>query len=59
MKRIRRFDACVTYRGPEGVDVEEIFPVYMEDYLTAKAIALSYVLQVLKLQDFELRMVGA
>jgi hypothetical protein len=59
MRRVRRFDACVTYRGPEGLDVEEIFPVYMEDYLAAKAIALSYILQVLKLRDFELRMVGS
>jgi hypothetical protein len=59
MKRIRRFEACVTYRGPDGVDVEEIFPVYMEDYPTAQAVALSYILQVLKLKDFELRMVGA
>lgn len=39
--------------------MEEIFPVYMEDYLAAKSLALSYVLQVLKLRDFELRMVGA
>jgi hypothetical protein len=59
MKRVRRFEACVTYRGPEGRDVEEIFPVYVEDYLTAKSVALTYILEVLKLQDFELRMVGS
>ena len=59
MKRVRRFEACVTYRGPEGVEVEEVFPVYTEDYPSAKSMALTYILQVLKLQDFELRMVGS
>ena len=59
MKRVRRFDVCVTYRNREGVDLEEIFPVYVEDYLTAKSVALNYILEVLKLQDFELRMVGS
>ena len=59
MKRVRRFEACVTFRSPEGVQREETFPVLVEDYDAAKSTAISYVLQVLRLQDFELRIVGA
>jgi hypothetical protein len=59
MRRVRRFEACVTYRNRDGVDLEEIFPVHAEDYPTAKSVALTYILEVLKLQDFELRMVGS
>jgi len=43
---MRRFEACVTFRSPEGVQREETFPVVVEDYDTAKSTALSYVLQI-------------
>ena len=46
-------------KDAEGKTKEESFPVTVEDYVTAKALAESYVLQVMKLQDFELRLVGA
>jgi len=59
MRRIRRFEACVTYRSLEGEEREETFPVQVEDYETAKSIALTYILQILKLRDFELRIIGA
>lgn len=59
MKRIRRFEAHVTSRSPEGVEREDSFPVQVEDYPTATRIAVGYVLQVLRLEDFELRIVGA
>jgi hypothetical protein len=38
---------------------EEEFPVRAVDYATASRIAFDYVLKVLKLEDFELRIVGA
>lgn len=59
MRRIRRFEAHLTYRNSEGEEREETFPVQAEDYETAKSVALSYALQILKLQDFELRIIGA
>jgi hypothetical protein len=58
MKRMRRFEACVTFRSPEGSAARESVPVIGEDYDTAKSTALSYVLQILRLQNFELRIVG-
>ena len=59
MKRVRHFEARVTYQPPEGGEREETFPVQVEDYETAKSLALLYVLHILKLQDFELRIAGA
>ena len=59
MKKVRRFDASVTFRDSEGAKREENFPVYEKDYSAAKSAAFSYVLQILRLQDFELRMTGA
>jgi hypothetical protein len=59
MKRVRCFVASVEYRDSVGQPHEETFPVNVEDYSTATTVAVSYVLQVLKLQDFELRIVGA
>jgi hypothetical protein len=59
MKRIRCFTASVTYRENDGTDKEENFPVYVADYPTATSVALNYVLQILRLEDFELRVVGA
>jgi hypothetical protein len=57
--KVRRFTASVEYKDAEGKTKEESFPVTVEDYTTAKDLAETYVLQVLKLRDFELRLVGA
>ena len=59
MKKVRCFVASVTYREIDGKDKEETFPVCVTDYSTAQSLALSYVLKILKLEDFELRIVGA
>jgi hypothetical protein len=57
--KVRRFDASIAYTTPEGKTQEEEFPVRAADYAAANRIALDYVLKVLKLDDFELRIVGA
>jgi hypothetical protein len=54
MKRVRRFVASVEYKNAEGQAKEETFPVNVEDYSIATAVAVSYVLQVMKLENFEL-----
>lgn len=59
MKRVRRFIASVEYKNAKGQTREETFPVTVEDFTTATAVAERYVLEVLKLSDFELRMIGA
>jgi len=55
---IRRFAAQVTY-SKDGALHEEEIPLWAEDYGTANRLALAYVLQVLKLREFELRLVGS
>jgi hypothetical protein len=59
MKKVRCFVASVTYREIDGTDKEETFPVHVMDYPTAQSVAFTYVLKILKLEDFELRIVGA
>lgn len=59
MKRVRSFVASVEFKDSMGQIREETFPINVEDYSTVTAVAVSYVLQVMKLQDFELRIVGA
>ncbi|HEV2856719.1 MAG TPA: hypothetical protein VHC97_28285 [Thermoanaerobaculia bacterium] len=59
MKKVRRFVVSVTYRETDGTDREDTFPVQVETYEMARSVAFTYVLQILKLEDFELRIVGA
>jgi hypothetical protein len=59
MSSVRRFEASVTYRDTAGAEQEEAFPVHARDYATANRMAFAYVLEVLKLDEFELRLVGA
>ncbi|HEX4497986.1 MAG TPA: hypothetical protein VIE43_20085 [Thermoanaerobaculia bacterium] len=59
MLKVRQFAASVAYRNPTGQMEEEEFPVNAPTYSTASDMAFTYVLQVLKLKDFELRIVGA
>jgi hypothetical protein len=56
--RVRLFLASVSYRNTEGTVQEEEFPVYTSDYASASNMAFTYVLQVFRLTDFELRIVG-
>jgi hypothetical protein len=56
---IRRFLASVSYHDPAGALQEEEIPVQAEDYDKANRLVLAYVLRVLKLSEFELRVVGA
>jgi hypothetical protein len=56
---VRRFEASVSYRDAEGQEREEAFPVHAADPGLANRLAFTYVLSVLKLDDFELRVVGA
>lgn len=59
MRKVRRFDASVSFRDSKGVESEVSFPVYERDYSAAKSAAFTYALQILRLQDFELRMTGS
>jgi len=59
MASVRRFEASVTYRDPQGQEQEEAFPIHAHSYEAANRLAFAYVLTVLKLDDFELRLVGA
>jgi hypothetical protein len=56
---IRRFNASVSYRNPAGALQEEEIPVQAESYEAANRLVLAYVLRVLKLREFELRIVGS
>lgn len=59
MRRLRRFEAHLSYRNAGGVECEESFPLRMDSFDAAQKLALRYVLQILKLQDFEIRMLGS
>jgi len=59
MSRVRSYAASVTYRNGEGKMQEEEFPVLSQDHAAASRLAFAYVLQIMKLQDFELRVVGS
>jgi hypothetical protein len=58
-RKVFPYSATVTYRNAEGQEIEEAFPVRTTDRATASDLALAYVLQVLKLREFEIRIVGA
>jgi len=59
MTKIRPYSASVVYRNAAGQRQEEEFPVHAADPAAASDIAFLYVRQVMKLEDFELRVVGA
>jgi hypothetical protein len=52
------FLATVTYRGSDGREHQESFPVRAVGRESASKMAVAYVLEVLRLKDFELRIVG-
>jgi hypothetical protein len=59
MLKIRPYSASVAYRNSEGKVQEEEFPVRAADNAAASHLAFLYVREVMKLEDFELRVVGA
>lgn len=59
MPRVVRYSATVSYRNENGKLQEEEFPLRATDYSTALDSAVSYVVNVMKLQDFELRVAGS
>jgi hypothetical protein len=59
MPPVRRFEASVTFRDGQGQAQEEAFPIHARDFESANRMAFAYVLEVLKLDEFELRLVGA
>jgi hypothetical protein len=59
MLKIRQYSASVAFRDAAGQRQEEEFPVRAADPAAASEIAFRYVRQVMKLEDFELRVVGA
>jgi hypothetical protein len=60
MAKVRRFGARVIYEdGEEGRQKEESFTVRAWDVATANRLALAHTLQVLKLDQFELRVVAS
>lgn len=59
MVKIRPYAATVAYRDAIGKMQEEEFPVYAADPAAASDLAFLYVRAVMRLDDFELRVVGA
>jgi hypothetical protein len=59
LPKVRQFVASVSYRDATGEHREEEFPVQTFDYSSANDLAFAYVLQALRLDEFELRLVGA
>ena len=59
MLRIRPFVASVAFQNPTGQTQEDDLPVHAPDFATASRIAFTYVLNVLKYKDFELRIIGS
>ncbi len=56
--KVRLYAVAVTYQGGDGRSREETFPVHAYDHSMATDMAVAYVLQVLRLKEFELRVVG-
>lgn len=59
MAKVRAFAASVSYHDKLGKSQEDDFPVLARDHSSAYSMALAYVLQIMKLEEFELRVVGA
>jgi hypothetical protein len=59
MARVVEYSATVSYRNENGKLQEEEFPLRASDYSIALDSAFAYVIQVMKLQDFELRVAGS
>jgi hypothetical protein len=59
VKVVRLYSATVTYQAKDGQVREETFPVRAYDNERATNQAVDYVLHVLKIKEFELRVVGS
>jgi hypothetical protein len=58
MRKVHHFVASVSYEKDRLQHTEE-WPVYAWDHPMATQMAVAYAVQVLKLKDFELRVVGS
>lgn len=56
--KVRLYSVTVAYQSGDGRSREERFPVHAYDPSMATDMAVAYVLQVLRLKEFELRVVG-
>lgn len=56
--KVGQYLAVVEYANKHGAVVTEGFPVQAYSHNEAKDLALQYTLKVMKLGDFELRVVG-
>jgi hypothetical protein len=58
MRKVHHFVASVSYQK-DRQNLTEEWPVYAWDHPMATQMAFAYAVQVLKLKDFELRVVGS
>jgi len=58
-KKLYQYAAYVAYQDALKASTEKVFPVVAADPRSAADLAFDYVLRVLRLDDFELRVVGA
>jgi hypothetical protein len=59
MAKVRSFVAEVVFRDREGRSQEEQFPIREKEFQAASSLAFEYACKVLKLSEFELRLVGS
>ena len=56
---VSRYEATVSFRDAAGLDRQEAFPLVTFDHQGATRLAVAYVVEVLGLLEFELRVVGS
>jgi hypothetical protein len=56
---VRRYEATVSFRDAAGRERQEGFPLVTFDHQGATRLAVAYVVDVLGLLEFELRVVGS
>lgn len=56
---VSRYQATVSFRDAAGVERQEVFPLVTFDHQQATRLAVAYVVEVLGLLEFELRVVGS
>ena len=56
---VSRYEAIVSFRDAAGQERQEAFPLVTFDHPRATRLAVAYVVEVLGLLEFELRVVGS
>lgn len=56
--KVRPYAATVAYHDSDGRRHEEVVPIRASDHAAAKDMAFTYAVEVLRLKDFELRVVS-